>query len=137
MASALSDDIAEIGLGVVIIINQLLVALCLFNRIEIGPLDVFDDRQFKSLLVINITNDDGNLVEGCSLGSPPTAFTGNDFLPGTAGIFTLDRTNQNWLDNSVLGNRPREISQMLLNKIPPRIVCIGADMFNWHLAVGT
>ena len=57
MAAALADDLAEIGLRIVVLVDQLLVAQRLFDRIEVGALDVLDDREFERRPVVDVADD--------------------------------------------------------------------------------
>ncbi len=64
MAAALADHLPEVGLGMAVIVDELLVAHRLLDRIEIGPLDVLDDRQFQRRTVVDLPHDDRNFGAG-------------------------------------------------------------------------
>jgi butyrate kinase len=51
VAAALADHLAQIVLGIAILRNQLLIALCFFKRIEISTLDILDNRDFESAVL--------------------------------------------------------------------------------------
>ena len=57
MAAALADHLAEVGLGIAVLVDQLLVALRLFDRVEVGALDVLDDREFERGAVVDVADD--------------------------------------------------------------------------------
>ena len=58
MAAALADDLAEIGLRVMVLVDQLLIAERLLDRIEVGALHVLDDGKFERHAVIDVADDD-------------------------------------------------------------------------------
>ncbi len=54
MAAALADDFRQFVLRIAKFSFQLLIAERFFERIEIGALDVFDDREFERLSVVGL-----------------------------------------------------------------------------------
>ncbi len=61
MAAALADDLSEIGLRVIVLVEQLLVAERLLDRIEVGALHVLDDGELEGDAVVDVAHDDRNL----------------------------------------------------------------------------
>ena len=80
MAAALADDFAEIVLGIAMLGDQLLIAERLLQRIEIGALDVLDDREFQRRLVVHVTDDDRNFDKARQLRGAPAPFAGDDLV---------------------------------------------------------
>ena len=85
MAAALADDLAEIGLRVLMIIDQLLVAERFLDRVEIGTLDVLDDRQLECGAIVDIADEHRDLDQSGPLGSTPATLARNDLDIGRAG----------------------------------------------------
>ena len=76
MAPAFAHGGGELFLRVAEPVHQLAISLRLFDRIEVGALDILDDRDFENFGIIEIPHDDRNLVDLRPLGGPPTAFAG-------------------------------------------------------------
>ena len=66
MAAAFADDFAKIVLGIPVLRNQLFVSERLFERIEVGSLDIFDDRDLERRPIIHIANDHRNIRKPAS-----------------------------------------------------------------------
>ena len=63
-------------------VDELLVSHRLFDRVEICPLYVFDDRYLENFLVRQFAHENGYGVQACPLGSSPAPFTRNDLIGG-------------------------------------------------------
>src|SRR5437016_535461 len=92
MTATLANRIGELLLGVVELLEKLRIGPCFFKRIEIGALDILDERDFQGLAIREFTNEHGQFMDAGPLGSAPAAFTGDDF------IFAL----ASWPDNERL-----------------------------------
>ncbi len=66
MAPALTDDLAEIVLSVTMLGDQLVIPKRLFQRIEVGALDILDDRQLERRAIIDIAHDHRDLDQPAS-----------------------------------------------------------------------
>ena len=75
------------------------IALGLFDGIEVGALEIFDQRQLHGLLVVGLDHDDRNLVETCEPGCAPAALTGDDLIEAGRQLPHGQR-----LDNAVHGD---------------------------------
>ena len=64
VAAALADDPRDVGVGVAVIGGELRVAVGLFERVEIGALDVFDDGDFERLAIAGVHNDESGSHAG-------------------------------------------------------------------------
>jgi hypothetical protein len=61
-------------------VHQLSITLRLFDRVQVGALDVLDDRDFQHLGIVEVPHDDGQFVNLRPLGGPPAPFAGNDLI---------------------------------------------------------
>jgi hypothetical protein len=132
MRTALADNLPEIVLSVSMLGDQLFVTKRLFDRIEVGSLDIFDNRQLERCPVIDIADNHGNLDKSRQLRRTPTAFTGNDLV-----FVARQRPHDDGLDDTMLSNRARQILQFGLGKILARILRITADQLDRLFAIGT
>ena len=57
MAAALADDLRKVLLRIGKLLDQLAVALRLFQRIEVDALHVLDDRELERFLVVDLADD--------------------------------------------------------------------------------
>ncbi len=80
VATALADDASEIALRISELGAELLIAHRLFERIEIGALDVLDHRDLERCSLIRFDQDDGHVVHVGALRRAPAAFSRNDFV---------------------------------------------------------
>jgi hypothetical protein len=86
---------AEIG-------RQLFEGYGYLDGIEVLALDVFNQGDFKEAVVMDVSDDDGHLLQPGEAGGPPTALTGNEMvlfadLPDDEGLddpIGLDRSGQ-------------------------------------------
>jgi hypothetical protein len=131
MAAALADHLAEIGLRVAVLVDQLLIARRLLDRIEVGALDVLDDRQFERDAIADLAMMTGTR-SGRPLRRPPAPLAGDDFI--TARF--ARRPHHDRLDDAMLADRLGEIAQILLGEAAPRIARIGIDDIDRQLAIG-
>ena len=58
----------------------MLVGTRLFDRIQVFPLDILDQRDRHDLALIEVANDRRNFMQFCPLGSPPAAFARDDLI---------------------------------------------------------
>ena len=61
-------------------INELSISLCLFDGVKVRALKVFNQRECKHLLIINIFNDDGELLKTRKFRSLVTTLTSDDLI---------------------------------------------------------
>ena len=103
-------------------IDQCVIALCLFNRVQILPLQIFNQGQLHGLPVVRLHNDDGDLIQFRQTGGPPAALTGDDLIV-PIGHFP----DGQGLDDTVLPDGFRQRFQLFIVKIPPGLVGIWFD----------
>ena len=80
MRPALADHLAELALAVAVLVDELLVADRLLERVEVRALDVLDDREFERLLVADVMDDDRHLVQAGPLRRAPAPLAGDDLV---------------------------------------------------------
>src|SRR5260370_22088763 len=86
----------------------ILKALCLFDRIQVGALDILDQGGFKDLLVVEIDNVHGDFTDTGSLGGPQASFARNQLIAIT------DRTHNQRLQNAVGANAFRKRRKLVV-----------------------
>ena len=76
MRAALADDLGHLVLAIGELLDQLLVTQRLFQGIEIGALDILDDRKFQSLAVVDIASEQLVDVDPVQAGTQAIALQG-------------------------------------------------------------
>ena len=80
MAAAFTDDLGNLFLAIAEFFQQSAVALGFFQRVEVGALDILDDRDLQRLGVARLDDDDRDFVQAGALRRAPAAFAGDDFI---------------------------------------------------------
>ena len=131
MRAAFADHLAQIGLCIVKFRHQTLVTCGFFDRIEVGALDILDNRHFKRIAVAGFDDNDRHFVQSGPLCGPPAAFTGDDFKHiGQACLLAHD----NRLDNAFFTDRVGQFLEIDLGKGLAGIARIGAEKLGRNLA---
>ena len=81
MASGFSNNFRYFSLCISEIFYQLPVAVSLFNYIQVGALNIFNQRHFIGFLIAKATDDRWHIMQLCHLGSAPAALASNQFIP--------------------------------------------------------
>ncbi|CUX40138.1 hypothetical protein AGR13a_Cc340147 [Agrobacterium genomosp. 13 str. CFBP 6927] len=130
MTSAFADDFTEIVLGVTMFGNQLFVTHCLFKRIKVGTLHVFDNRQLQGRAIVHITNDDRHIRKTSQLRRAPAPFTGDNLVAVDA-----NRSHHHRLNNSMLTNGCGKILQLILIKMTAWVSLASGNELNRNGAI--
>ncbi|MDR7145917.1 hypothetical protein J2X43_004126 [Rhizobium sp. BE258] len=130
MAAALADDFAKIILCISVFRNQLLIAERFFKRIEIGTLNVFNDRNFQRGLIVNIAHQHRDFYQPGKLRGAPASFAGYNLKPAFGGCANDDRLN-----DTVLANRARKVMKLAIIEKPTRVARVAANKFDWNQPV--
>ena len=118
MAAAFADHAGDIVLAVAEIADQCAIPFRLFERIEIGALDVLDDRKLQRFAVSGLDDDDRNLVQPGTLGRPPPPFAGDDLIHvGNAAECARDDR----LNDAAFAQRACQFIKLSIGKHPPRV----------------
>ena len=80
MAAAFADDLAQLFLRIAKALNEITVAAGLLDGVQVGTLDVLDNRKLKRFLIRQRPDDDGNEMHRRLLSSPPPALARHDFV---------------------------------------------------------
>ncbi len=80
MAPALADNFCKILLRIAVTLDQELVSLTFFDRVQVLALHVLDDGDFDRLMISERTHDNRHGVKIGKLGRAPAAFAGNDLI---------------------------------------------------------
>ena len=108
-----------------IVFHQGLVALGLFDGVEILALQVFDQRQLGHLAVVCFNDDGGHLLKSCDARGAPAALAGDDLIVAGGKLSHGQR-----LKNAVLANGIGEIVQRGFVEIFTRLIAVGFDLGN-------
>ena len=112
MGPGLVDELAELLLGMAIVVDQALVGLRLLDRVEVLPLDILDQSDFECLVVAELADDRRYVVQPRPLGRAPAPFAGDD-LEAVAMRADDDR-----LDHAARLDGGGELGQSLLGEDP-------------------
>lgn len=78
--AGLAHPLGRLLLGETVFAHEHLVAVGLFNRVQILPLEVFDQAQLHHLAVVGLNDDGGDFAQARQLGGPPAALPGDDLV---------------------------------------------------------
>jgi hypothetical protein len=92
-----------------------------FDGIKIFALDVFDQADFKEVVVGGVLDDDGNFAQPGEAGGSPAAFTSDDF------VAFADLTDDQRLDDSVGFDGLGELTEAVWLKDGPRLEGVGIN----------
>jgi hypothetical protein len=106
MAAALADDPRDLVLRVIELGGQHLIAGGFLQRIEIGALNVLDDRKLKCFGVTRVEDDHRHFVQAGTLRGAPASFASDDLVAVGAAHANHDR-----LDDAALADRIGELSE--------------------------
>ena len=101
-AAGLSHTLGDVLLCHLKPLHELFVALRLFQRIQVLPLEVLNKGNFHGLLVGNFPDDDGDFVQPQHPCRTPAAFAGDDLVVQPVGA------HQNGLEHAVALNGVRQ-----------------------------
>src|ERR1700732_3229078 len=127
MAAALADHLGKIGLRIEELIAEPLVAGRFLERIEVGSLDVFDDRELERLPVVGLEADNRHFMQSGALRRPPAPLSGDDFV---AVRSTRHGAREKRLNDAFFLDRGGQLVEAVLAEIPPRVAWVGAEKFD-------
>src|SRR3984893_2540918 len=127
MAAALADHLGKIGLRIEEFIAEPLVAGRFLEGIEVGSLDVFDDRELERLPVVGLEADYRHFMQSGALRRPPAPLTGDNF---EAVRSARHGAREKRLNDAFFLDRGGQLVEAVLAKIPPRVARIGAERFD-------
>ena len=110
MAAGLVHQISQFSRAVPKKFSQFFIRLCLFDRVQVLPLDIFKKRNFDRFCIIKISNDCGQIVQLRALGRAPTALTRYNLISALKG------PHNDGLNNPVPRNTCGQFIQLLIGK---------------------
>ncbi len=133
MAAALADAPRQVFLRVAEIVHQPAISVGFLEWRKILPLKVLHQRNFKSLAVIELLDDDRHFVELRFLRGPPPAFAGDD-LEYVA--FVSVPPNQNGLEDTLFSDGTGEIVQVFFVHAMARLKWTWSKQIDFNGLVG-
>ncbi len=92
-AAVLAEAGGKFLLGEVELLQEVAVGQCALQRVQVSPVDVFDEGQLRLFCCIHLAEQGGKMGEPCKLGGAPTSFAGNQ-LVSIACLPDNDRLDQ-------------------------------------------
>ncbi len=132
VAAAFAEDLRQLPLGVGEVPHQALVARGFLDRVEVGPLDVLEDREFEGGAVVDLDDDHRHLVETGALGRAPAALARHD-LEGPRHVG--QRPHHDGLDETPRPDRTGELGQFLLAEMAAGVAGVRPQEFHRDLAL--
>ena len=129
MAAALADRISELLLRIAELIHQLLIGARFFQRIEVGALDILDQRDLQRLAVGKIADQHRHLVHAGALSRAPAPFAGDDFELAIAALAHHQRLQQ-----TLVADRAGQIFEITVGEMLARIIRIGMQELDRNMA---
>ena len=105
-------------------IDELAIALSLFDGIQIRTLKVFDQSKSQHLFIINIFNDDRQLLKTCKLWRLVTTLTSDDLI----AVSML--ANQKRLQDAMFLDWFAQLTKFSFVKVNSRLIRVGNDILN-------
>ena len=131
VAPAFADHAGDVAVRIAVIGAELGVAGGLFERVEVGPLHVFDDGDLERFAVAGLDDGDRDLVQPCPLRGPPAALAGDDFVRIRDA---RNRANDDRLDDPALLDGGGELIELRIVEPLSRVARIGAQELDRRLA---
>lgn len=78
--AGLAHPLGHLLLGETVFAHEHLVAVGLFNRVQILPLEVLNEAELHHLAVVGLDDDGGDFAQARQLGGPPAALPGDDLV---------------------------------------------------------
>lgn len=123
--TTLRHRLRYISLSHPIAFHQALITVCLFNRIKIGALKIFNEGKFKRFAIINIFYPHRDSIETSRFRCLPTTLACNDLISSV-----IHTTHDDRLQQTFTRNRRRKLFQFLLLEICTRLIRVRRDGIN-------
>ena len=131
VAAALADDAGDVAVRIAVVSAELGVALRFLERVEVGALDVLDDRQFERFAIADIDDDDRHFVQAGALRGAPPPFAGDD-LVGVGDA--RHRPDDHRLDDAALADRGGEFVEFVVAERFARVARVRPQEFDRRAA---
>ena len=123
--SALAHPIGHLLLRHAIGAHQPLVGVSLFERVEVAPLHVLDQRQQEGVCVGSLVHHDGHMGEPSQFARTEPAFARDEAVAAVR-----QGTHDERLNDPRLGDRGRELADAVIVEADTRLVEHGVDEFD-------
>ena len=120
----------QLLLGDVELLEQLLVGGRLFQRVQVGPMDVLQQRVPEQVGVLGAPDDRRDGADAGPLRGPPTALTHHQLVAAARHIADDDRLQQ-----AELADRVGELDQGVLVEHRPRVPRVAPDLVDRDIDV--
>jgi hypothetical protein len=124
-AALLSDHLRQPFLRVAELLDQALKRRGFFKRIEILPMQIFDQRHLDGLLVVERLDDRWNFLQSNSLCRSPPSLSGDQLIDPVG-----DRAHDHRLDHAQMLDGRFELFQRALVDRLARLVSAGLDLIH-------
>ena len=121
----------DVGVRILVVGAELGVAVGLLERVEIGALDVLDDREFERLAIADVDDDDRDVVQPGALRRAPAPLAGDD-LVGVGDA--RNGPHDHRLDDAALADRSGELVELVFAERLARVARVGPQEFDRRLA---
>ena len=128
MAPRFVDDPTDVVLRMTMPLDQLAIPFCFFERVEVLPLDILDQRELGRGQFIDLTDNRRNAVQPCPLRCPPAALAGDDH------VIVARRPKQDRLKNPAFANRIGEFVERIFIELDARLPGIRLDARNFDFS---
>ncbi len=125
--AALADNARHSILCPAKLFHQLGIGIGLFHRVQIGPLDVFDNADFQHLDIVHFTDNDRHRNNSRGLRCTPATLTGNDLV--VTRLARL-RTHEDGQKHTLVADRRRQFVQIFFFENLTRLIRIGLQLLD-------
>ena len=105
------------------LLHQTLITFGFFDRVQVLPLQIFDQCQLHDLVFLSLKHHRRNVFQTCLTCCTPAALTCNDLV--VAVLLAL--AHRDWCDDTVQANALCQLVQRYLIKDLPRLIGIRLD----------
>jgi len=103
------------------VVDEHTIGLGFFDGTKIGALDVLDKSKFEKVLIGDLVDQSGDLLEACALSGSPAPFSRYDFK------MIVDGADYDRLEKAFLSYRSGQFSQFLFREAYSRLKRVRYD----------
>ena len=129
VTAALAEHLGQLFLRMSEFFHQLTITGSLFHGVQIGALDVLDDRDFQNFGIVEIPHQNWQFVQFGHLRRAPAAFAGDDLVFARR---TRTMAHDQGLDDTLFANRRGKFLKVILGKAATRLFRVGMDLLDRH-----
>ena len=122
-------EFGQLLLGVAELLEQQAIGARLFQRIEVGALDVLDQGDFQRLAIRQFADENRNVMNAGALRGAPAPLARDDF------IFSIgERAHDDGLQQALVADRLGKFVEIRFGEMLARIVGAGLQQLDRHVA---